>query len=140
MATIYYKGLTGKLDSVTVALTVTIDQLITAIAADEGLPTEYYTISKQGEPDKNSLIYGDSSTTLSTMGFVDGDTVICTTNQYGSKQERQIEKLEIAAVKRAATGRTSTYDINKLPNPYNGNSADPDDGDAGPLVQGRPWS
>lgn len=140
MATINYKGLTGKLDSVTVALTITIDQLITAIAADEGLPTEYYTISKQGDPTKNSLSFGDSSTTLNAMGFVNGDTVICTTNQYGSKQERQIEKLEIAAVKRAATGRTSTYDINKLPNPYNGNSAEPDDGDAGPLDQGRPWS
>lgn len=140
MATINYKGLTGKLDSVTVALTITIDQLITAIAADEGLPTEYYTISKSGDPSKNSLTYGDSSSTLTSLGFVDGDTVICTTNQYGSKQERQVEKLEIAAVKRAATGRTSTYDINKLPNPYNGNNANPDDGDAGPLDSGRPWS
>lgn len=140
MATINYKGLTGKLDSVTVALTITIDQLITAIAADEGLATEYYTISRLGDPNKNSLSYGDSSTTLAAMGFVDGDTALCTTNQYGTKQERQIAKLEIAKVKRAATGRTSTYDINKLPNPYNGNSADPDDGDPGPLDQGRPWS
>jgi hypothetical protein len=139
MATINYKGLTGKLDSVTVALSVTIDQLITAIAADEGLATEYYTISKQGDPTKNSLVFGDSSTTLTAIGFVDGDTVICTTNQYGSKQERQIEKLEIAKVKRAATGRSSLYDINLLPNPYNGNLVAPDDGDAGPLNQGRPW-
>ena len=140
MATINYKGLTGKLDSVTVALTITVDQLITAIAADEGLPTEYYNISKLDDPTKSSLAFGDSSTTLTVIGFVDGDTVICTTNQYGSKQERQIEKLEIAAVKRTATGRPSTYDINKLPNPYNGNSAAPDDGGAGPLDQGRPWS
>jgi len=140
MATINYKGLTGKLDSVSVALTITIDQLITAIASDEGLATEYYNISKSGDPTKSSLAYGDSSTTLAALGFVDGDTVICTTNQYGSKQERQIEKLEIASVKRAATGRTSTYDINKLPNPYNGNNAAPDDGDAGPLDSGRPWS
>lgn len=139
MATINYKGLTGKLDSVTVALSVTIDQLITAIAVDEGLATEYYTISKQGDPTKSSLVFGDSSTTLNAMGFVDGDTVICTTNQYGSKQERQIEKLEIAKVKRAATGRSSLYDINLLPNPYNGNLVAPDDGDAGPLNQGRPW-
>ena len=140
MATIYYKGLTGKLDSVTVALTITIDQLISAIAADEGLATEYYTISKQGDPTKSSLAFGDSSTSLAAIGFVNGDTVICTTNQYGSKQERQIEKLEIAKVKRAATGRTSTYDINKLPNPYNGNLSDPDDGASAPLVPGRPWS
>lgn len=140
MATIYYKGLTGKLDSVTIALTATIDQLITAIATDEGLATEYYTVSKQGDPTKSSLTYGDSSSTLTAIGFIDGDTVICTTNQYGSKQERQIEKLEIAKVKRAATGRTNTYDVNKLPNPYNGNSAGPDDGASAPLAQGRPWS
>ena len=140
MATIYYKGLTGKLDSVTIALTATIDQLISAIAADEGLATEYYNISKEGDPTKNSLSYGDSSSTLTAIGFVDGDKVICTTNQYGSKQERQIEKLEIAKVKRAATGRTNTYNINKLPNPYNGNSAGPDDGASAPLAPGRPWS
>jgi hypothetical protein len=45
MATINYWGLSKK-GSVTVALTVTIDQLITAIATDEALSTEYYTISR----------------------------------------------------------------------------------------------
>jgi hypothetical protein len=44
MATINYYGLTKK-GSVTVAMTVTIDQLITAIASDEVLSTEYYTVS-----------------------------------------------------------------------------------------------
>ena len=56
MATINYFGLTKK-STVTVALTVTVDQLITAIATDESLATEYYTISKLSDPSKNSLTY-----------------------------------------------------------------------------------
>ena len=41
MATINYWGLSGVKGSVTVNLTITIDDLITAIAADESLPTDY---------------------------------------------------------------------------------------------------
>jgi hypothetical protein len=138
MATINYWGLSKK-GSVTVALSVTVDQLITAIAADEGLSTEYYTVSRLDDPSKSSLSYGDSSTTLSAMGFVDGGTALCTTNQYGSKQERQVEKLNIAAVKRANTGRTSTLTINNLPTKYTGNAVT-DNPNVGGLVNGRPWS
>jgi hypothetical protein len=84
MATINYWGLAKK-GSVTVAMTVTIDQLITAIATDEGLATEYYTVSSaMNDPSKSSLTFGDSSTTLTQLGLVDGGTVLCTTNQYGS--------------------------------------------------------
>lgn len=147
MATINYKGLTGIRSSVSVALSITIDDLITAIAANEGLPTVYYAISLVNNPAINDVAYGDSSTTLTELGVVDGDLFICTTNQYGSKQERQIQKLEIAQIKRQAGGDTNkpyyrelnTYDINDLPNPYNGNDAAPDDG-ASTLAQGRPWS
>lgn len=138
MATINYWGLTKK-GSVTVALTITVDQLITAIAADEGLSTEYYTLSRLTDPSKSSIPYGDSSTTLAQMGIVDNDTILCTTNQYGNKQERQIEKLNIAAVKRANTGRTSTLTIDNLPTKYTGNSVT-DNPNAGGLVDGRPWS
>ena len=45
MATINYWGLSKK-NTVTVALTVTIDQLLVAIATDETLSSEYYTIIK----------------------------------------------------------------------------------------------
>jgi hypothetical protein len=140
MATINYWGLSKK-GAVTVALTVTIDQLITAIASDEGLSTEYYTISSLVDPSKSSLTYGDSSTTLTQLGLVDGSTVLCTTNQTGTKQERQIQKLEIAAKARAADGNArATYDIAQLPNPYNGNVVDPDENaNTGGLVEGRPW-
>ena len=144
MATINYWGLAKK-GSVTVAMTVTIDQLITAIATDEGLATEYYTVSSMNDFSKSSLTFGDSSTTLTQMGLVDGGTVLCTTNQYGSKRERQLEKLYIAQAKRQAYGDTAnpfyrvnnTYDINLLPDTY-ATTAD-DNANSGGLLQGRPW-
>ena len=132
-----YKGLTGALGTITgFDDTTTIDDLIAVIAADEGLDTNYYTISKIDDPTGTlSITYGDSTTTVAALGIVNGDTILCTTNQSGTKQERQIQKLEIAALK-----RSETYDINLLPNPYNGNTADPDDGDPGPLNSRRPWT
>ena len=138
MATINYWGLSKK-GTVTVNLTVTIDQLLTAIATDETLSTEYYTISKLSDPSKSSLTYGDSSTTLTAMDIVDGDVILCTTNQYGSKQERQEAKLAIAGKKRLQTSRTYTLTINNLPTKYTGNAVT-DNANAGGLVAGRPWS
>jgi hypothetical protein len=138
MATINYFGLTKK-GTVTVAMTVTIDQLITAIASDEGLATEYYTVSSLADPSKSSLTYGDSSTTLTQLGLVDGGTVLCTTNQTGSKQERQVAKLAIAGQKRSLTSRTSTLTIDNLPTKYTGNTVT-DNANVGGLVAGRPWS
>ena len=138
MATINYWGLSKK-GTVTVNLTVTIDQLITAIATDEVLSTEYYTVSSLYDPSKSSLTYGDSSTTLTQLGLVDGGTVLCTTNQYGSKQERQVAKLAIAGKKRELTSRTYTLTIDNLPTKYTGNAVT-DNANSGGLVDGRPWS
>lgn len=145
MATIYYWGLTGIKDSVTVALTITIDQLITAIAADESLPTDYYTISLKGNPTVNNITYGDSSTTLTQMGFVDGSQVVCGTNQVGTKEDRQIQKLTIAQVKRQAGGNTTkpyyrennVFDRDLLPAKYVGNTATDVTAD---LQDSRPWT
>lgn len=140
MATINYWGLTGVKDSVTVALTITVDQLITAIAADESLPTEYYKISVLNNPNINDTTYGDSSSTLTAIGIVDGDVVLCTPNQVGSKQERQVQKLEIAAKARTADGNArDTYTIDDLPAKYSGNNL-VDNPNVGGLVDGRPWS
>lgn len=147
MATINYWGLTGLKDSVTVALTITIDQLITAIASDEGLAQEYYTVSLLRDPSKSSLAYGDSSSTLSDLGFIDGDTVLCTPIQSGNREERQIQKLEIAQEKRQADGNTSaeyyrslnTYNRNNLPTKYSVNTV-VDNANVGGLINGRPWS
>jgi hypothetical protein len=138
MATINYFGLTKK-GTVTVAMTITIDQLIAAIATDEVLATEYYTVSAMNDSSKSSLTYGDSSTTLTQLGLVDGGTVLCTTNQTGSKQERQVAKLAIAGQKRSLTSRTSTLTIDNLPTKYTGNAVT-DNANVGGLVAGRPWS
>jgi len=139
MATINYYGLTKK-GSVTVAMTVTIDQLITAIASDESLSTEYYTVSAMNDISKSSLTYGDSSTTLTQLGLVDGGTVLCTTNQTGSKQERQLQKLAIAAKTRTVDGYTrATLDSSQLPTLYSGNDV-VDNANTGGLIEGRPWT
>lgn len=153
MATVYYKGLTGVRDSVTgiTLTTTTIDQLVTAIAADEGLPTDYYKISLDGSPGVNDIVYGDSSTKLSAIGFTDGCTVICTTKQVGSKEERQIQKLEIAQLKRSGSAGDgssvdipgyrilNTYNRQLLPTQYIGNTV-VDNTNTGGLVNGRPWT
>ena len=138
MATINYYGLTKK-GSVTVEMTVTIDQLITAIATDEVLATENYTVSTMNDFSKSSLTFGDSSTTLTQLGLVDGGTVLCTTNQSGNKQERQISKLAIAGKKRSLSGRYSSLNIDNLPTKYTGNAVT-NNANSGGLVVGRPWT
>lgn len=147
MAVINYWGLTGTKRSVTgiTLATATVDTLITAIATDEGLPADYYAWSLLSNPSKNSFTFGDSTTTLSVMGLVDGDTVLCTPQQNESKQERQLRKLYIAQAKKQAFGDTTqpyyrvnnTFDITLLPDTY---ATDADDNaNSGGLVQGRPW-
>lgn len=141
MATIYYIGLTSKKNSVTINLSQTIGDLIVAIAADEGLPTQYYSISLEGSPDKSDRYYDDSTTTLTALGAVDGSVFICTPYQSGTKQERQIQKLEIAAKTRTADGNArDEYNITQLPDTYDGNESGADNNpNTGGLVQGRPW-
>jgi GLEYA domain len=136
-----YWGLTGIKDTVTVDEAALVDALITAIATDEGLDTNYYIVSKLDEPSKSSYYYSDSSTTINTIGITNGSVLLCTPNQTGSKEQRQIQKLEIAAATRSADGNPRFfYDITQLPNPYNDNGVDPDENpNTGGLVQGRPW-
>jgi len=151
MSTINYIGLTGVKRSVTgiTLSTATVDTLITAIATDEGLAVDYYAWSLITDPSKNSMVYGDSSTKLSAMGIVDGDTVRCTPLQNETKQERQLRKLKVAEAKRKAFGDTTapyyraanTLDITLLPDTYNKNVPGADDNaNSGGLVAGRPWS
>lgn len=140
MATINYWGLSGVKSSVTVNLTITIDQLIAAIAADEGLPTDYYKVSVLNNPSINDTTYGDSSSTLTEIGIVDDNTVLCTPNQTGTKEDRQIQKLEIAKAARTADGNPrDTYTLTDLPTKYTGNTVT-DNPNVGGLVDGRPWS
>jgi len=65
---------------------------------------------------------------------------ICTPNQSGTKQDRQIQKLEIAAATRTADGNVrNVYDITQLPTQYSGDSLT-DNANTGGLVVGRPWT
>lgn len=139
MADITYWGLTSTKGTVTIAdtSTATIEDLIAAVAADEGLDTNYYQLSKSTDPSNTlSSVVGDSTLppTLDALGIGDGDTVYCTTNQTGSKEERQIQKLDIAAAKRG-----DTYDITQLPTKYSGNDV-VDNPNSGGLLENRPWA
>jgi hypothetical protein len=112
-----YKGLTAAYGSITgFDDTTTIDDLIAAIAADEGLDSNYYTISKVGDPTGTlSITYGDSTTTVAALGIVTGDVILCTTNQ------------------------NDTYDITQLPTQYSDNDV-VDNPNVGGLVERRPWN
>ena len=130
MATINYWGLSGVKDSVTVDLTITIDQLITAIAADEGLTSSYYNISLYRDPSITEATSG----TLASKGIVTGDTIICTPDQSGNHEQRQLQKLDIAAAKRG-----TAYDIDQLPTRWSTDTL-VDNANTGGLVEGRPWA
>lgn len=144
-----YKGLTGIRGTVIVDDSITIDDLITAIAADEGLDTQYYYISLERDHSVNDVDYGDSSATIASLGIEDGDYILCATKQFGTKEEKQIEKLEIAQRKRSGGPADdssvdypyyrplNTYDRNKLPAKYVGNDATDSNNT---LVSGRPWN
>lgn len=89
----------------------------------------------------NNTVLSESAT-LSSVGIKEGSAIRIRNKiaKLATRQARQEAKLALAALDRAAYGsRPSTLDINQLPNPYNGNSVDPDDG-ASTLQPGRPWS
>ena len=123
-------------DSYTVTLaTDTVNSLKAQIASADGVDVAWFDLVL------NELVLTGTDT-LAAAGVTDG-AALRTANKIDSlatKQARQEAKLALAALDRAAYGsRPSTYDINKLPNPYNGNDTAPDDG-ASTLVAGRPWS
>ena len=153
--TVEFKGLTAILGEVTVDDTLTLGALIEAIATEEGLPTDYYAVSVEGNPSVNDTVYDDSTVTIGgthpTGAGITADTrIICTPRQQGTKERRQIQKLEIAQKKR--TGglagdstqgdyyrQLNTYDRDRLPTKYTGNDVT-DNANVGGLQQGRPWT
>ena len=146
-----YWGLTGVKGTVTVDEAVLVDGLITAIATDEGLDTNYYVVSKLDDPSKSSYYYSDSSTTINTIGITNGSVLLCTPNQTGSKEQRQIQKLDIAQRKRQGGPADDSsvdvpyyrilneYDRDSLPTKYVGNTVVDNANPAG-LLPGRPWT
>lgn len=134
--TVKYKGLTGKQGSITIDNGESLDSLISQIASAENItPTEYYRISLNKNYDINDVIQGDSSNTLASLGIVTGDEFLCTPKQYGTKEDRQIQKLDIAAAKRPGY----VYDRDQLPTKYTGNDVT-DNPNPGGLLDGRPWA
>lgn len=121
--------------SISIDDTSTIAQLKTAINGQEAVPTAQMKLFFN-----NSLL--SNASTLLSLGITNDSYIKTATTiaRLATRELRQKAKLDLAALDRAAYGsRSSTYDINKLPNPYNGNNVDPDDG-ASTLVNGRPWS
>lgn len=121
--------------SISIDDTSTIAQLKTAINGQEAVPTVQMKLFFN-----NSLL--SNASTLLSLGITNDSYIKTATTiaRLATRELRQKAKLDLAALDRAAYGsRSSTYDINKLPNPYNGNNVDPDDG-ASTLVNGRPWS
>ena len=121
--------------SITIADSSTVSQLKTAINGAESVSTAIMDLYL------NNVALANAST-LTSSGITNGSYIKTSNNIRGlsTRAARQVAKLDLAALDRAASGNARhTYDINLLPNPYNGNSADPDDG-ASTLSEGRPWT
>ena len=85
----------------------------------------------------------DTAQTIGSYGIVEGSQLRIHNKiaRLANKELRQIAKLYLSALDRAASGNArATYDITQLPNPYNDNDVDPDENpNTGGLVVGRPW-
>ena len=142
MADIIYRGLSGVRATLSVNTSDSLTTITNAAIADEGLNSNFYAdfFLLRDDSVKRS---NSGSSTYTDLGLTATDTLIAVLSDSPTtftKQQRQTRKLDVATIKRAADLRRDTYDINELPNPYNGNDVDPDDGASAPLTVGRPWS
>ena len=153
MATIRCKGLTGVVFDLTVTLGSTTVNGLTALArAIEGAPITtgmYGEIHLVSNPAINQTT--DGAKTLTAAGIVAGDTVVCIPLKTGNKEARQEQKGAIAQAKReglaaadadAVYYRTlSTWNKNRLPNPYEADAYNADDDEnTDALAVSRPWT
>ena len=153
MATIKCKGLTGVQFDVTVTYGVTsmnvLKGLIRAIEGDPLVNGMYGEIV--AEKDSTINLANDGAKTLTAAGLVPGDRVICVPLKTGNKEARQEQKGAIAQAKReglaaadtdAAYYRAlSTWNKNRLPNPYEVNAYNVDDDEnTSTLAVSRPWT
>jgi hypothetical protein len=145
MADIIYRGLSGVRVTLTgINTSDDLDTITNAAIADEGLASNFYAdffLLRDGSVTRTN----NGSDTYADLGLTALDTLVAVLSDDPTtftKQQRQTRKLDIATIKRAADtpARRDSYDINELPNPYNGNAVDPDDGASAPLTVGRPWS
>jgi hypothetical protein len=160
--TLNYRGLTGKRGTITAADTTTFINLIPLIIADEDptlgvLTGNDYDIALERDTSITDVANGSDpiAVGLGNLGLEDGDTILCIDDKKNltstnTKEVRQLRKLRIASVKRLAdsvanigSGANDRYtlDATQIPNPYEGNSVNPDDDEnTDALVVGRPWT
>ena len=143
MATILYKGLSGVRVELTVNTTDSLTTITNAAIADEGLNANYYADFVL-DSDHTVTRTANGSSTYAALGLTSSDMLVAVLDDdpaTWTKEQRQVRKLEIATIKRAADSKRSTYDITELPDTYNGNVPGADDNpNVGGLTEGRPWS
>lgn len=130
--------------SITIDNALTVAALKTAINAAEGTPTAIMDLYF------NSVKLLDADV-LSAKSIITGSYIQTSNNlteaELWTKQQRQDYKLQLAELRRQAGGdinqpyyrEYNVYDVDLLPNPYNGNDVAPDDG-ASTLSEHRPWT
>lgn len=143
----YYRGLTrqGNVHLQVETTTATFSAYIGITATAEELTSTYYKFSLVRDNRFNSTDYptqffSDIETALG-ITLRDGDLFIATPVQNGlNKQQKQVQKLDIAAKTRTADGNArATYDLTQLPTNYSTNAIS-DNANSGGLVVGRPWT
>jgi hypothetical protein len=153
MATIKCKGLTGVQFDVTVTYgSTTMNGLTALVRAIEGAPITvgmYGEIIAEKDPAINQT--NDGAKTLAAAGLAAGDVIICVPLKTGNKEARQEQKGAIAQAKREGLAAAdtdavyyrekSTFNKNRLPNPYEADEYNADDDEnTGDLAASRPWS
>ncbi len=126
---------TSVYNSYTVNDTTTISTFKSTIQTNTGCDPTWF-----GLVFNNELIT-DETKTLAYYGIVNG-SVLRTANQIAdlpTLQDRQVSKLELAALDREASGNPRKYyDIDELPTHYEGNNI-VDNPNPDGLIEGRPW-
>lgn len=125
----------GQFDSYTVSDGITVATLKTTINSATGTNSSWYNINF------NEQVLNNANT-LASYSIVNG-SVLGTGNLIGrlpTLQDRQIAKLDLAALDRTAAGNPyDVYDITELPSQYIGNVSTPNPHPSG-LLLGRPWA
>lgn len=125
---------TAVYDSYTIDNGQTINQLKTAINLARSFDSTWYDLVL------NEAVL-DGASTLASLGIVSG-TALRTHNKIArlaTRELRQVAKLDLASLDRAASGLPSTYDLTELPTYYSGDTV-VDNPNSGGLILGRPWA
>ena len=125
----------AQYDSYTVSDGITVATLKNTINLATGTDSSWYNLnfSEQVLVDTN---------TLASYNIINGSTLGSGNliAKLPTLQDRQIAKLDLASLDRAAAGNPwDTYDITELPSQYIGNVSTPNPHPTG-LIEGRPWA